>query len=146
MEKVHERNINDSYKSLNGKWPEKTQRVTNNPVIQKKVIIMPFLDESDNPMISLTNNKVIKWIEIKIDTTENDIWVNICSKLANTIYNEKNLNTRNRNKNGVHYRTYFLEDKMSCRYSDSNPFSNLLYSFSRMPPLGFEPRCLSTAS
>lgn len=120
MEKVHERNINDSYKSLNGKWPEKTQRVTNNPVIQKKVIIMPFLDESDNPMISLTNNKVIKWIEIKIDTTENDIWVNICSKLANTIYNEKNLNTRNRNKNGVHYRTYFLEDKMSCRYSDSN--------------------------
>lgn len=36
MEKVHERNINDSYKSLNGKWPEKTQRVTNNPVIQKK--------------------------------------------------------------------------------------------------------------
>jgi hypothetical protein len=23
-----------------------------------------------------------------------------------------------------------------------NPFSNLLYSFSRMPPLGFEPRCL----
>jgi hypothetical protein len=60
MEKVHERNINDSYKSLNGKWPEKTQRVTNNPVIQKKVIIMPFLDESDNPMISLTNNKVIK--------------------------------------------------------------------------------------
>ena len=107
MEKVHERNINDSYKSLNGKWPEKTQRVTNNPVIQKKVIIMPFLDESDNPMISLTNNKVIKWIEIKIDTTENDIWVNICSKLANTIYNENNLNTRstNKNKNGV---VYFL--------------------------------------
>ena len=59
MEKFHERKINDSYKSLNGKWPEKTQRVTNNPVIQKKVIIMPFLDESCNPTISLTN-KVIK--------------------------------------------------------------------------------------
>ena len=59
MEKLHERKINDSYKSLNGKWPEKNQRVTNNPVIQKKVIIMPFLDESYNPTISLTN-KVIK--------------------------------------------------------------------------------------
>ena len=85
MEKVHERNINDSYKSLNGKWPEKTQRVTNNPVIQKKVIIMPFLDESDNPMISLTNNKVIKWIVMTIEMTEKDIWVNICSKVENII-------------------------------------------------------------
>ena len=59
MENPHERKINDSYKSLNGKWPEKIQRVTNNPVIQKKVIIMPFSDESYNPTISLTN-KVIK--------------------------------------------------------------------------------------
>ena len=59
MEKPQERKINDSYKSLNGKWPEKIQRVINNPVIQKKVIIIPFLDESYNPKISLTN-KVIK--------------------------------------------------------------------------------------
>ena len=47
-------------KASQGSMMEQTQRVTNNPVIQKKVIIMPFLDESDNPMISLTNNKVIK--------------------------------------------------------------------------------------
>jgi hypothetical protein len=59
MEKPHERKIRDSYKSLNGKWPEKNQRVINNPVTQKKVIIMAFLDKSYNPTISLTN-KVIK--------------------------------------------------------------------------------------
>jgi hypothetical protein len=72
MEKPHERKITDSYKSLNGKWPEKIQRVTNNPVIQKKVTIMPFLDESYSTTISLTN-KVSKRIAITIDTTENDI-------------------------------------------------------------------------
>lgn len=72
MEKPHERKINDSYKSLNGKWPEKIQRVNNNPVIQKKVTIMPFSDELQSPTISLTN-KVIKLIAITINTTENDI-------------------------------------------------------------------------
>lgn len=72
MEKPHERKITDSYKSLNGKWPEKIQRVTNNPVIQKKVTIMPFSDESYSTTISL-NNKVSKRIAITMDTTENDI-------------------------------------------------------------------------
>ncbi len=81
---------------------------------------MFFLDELDNFMIFLINNKVIKWIEIKIDMIENDIWVNICFKFVNIIYNEKNLNIRNRNKNGVYYRIYFLEDKMLCCYLDLN--------------------------
>jgi len=34
--KTHERKISDSYKSLNGKWSEKNQRVINNPVTQEK--------------------------------------------------------------------------------------------------------------
>ena len=59
MEKLHERKINDSYKLLNGKYPKKIQRVINNPVIQKKVVIIPFSDESYSPTISSTN-KVIK--------------------------------------------------------------------------------------
>lgn len=58
-EKLHERKINDSYKSLSGKCPEEIQRVTNNPVIQKKVTIMPFSDESYSFTISSTK-KVIK--------------------------------------------------------------------------------------
>jgi len=41
--KTHERKISDSYKSLNGKWSGKNQLVINNPVTQKKVIIMAFL-------------------------------------------------------------------------------------------------------
>jgi len=48
MEKPHERKISDSYKSLNGKWPEKNQRVINNPVTQKKVIIMYNLYNSNS--------------------------------------------------------------------------------------------------
>ena len=60
-----------------------------NPVIQKKVTIMPFSDESYSPTTSSTNkNKVKKWIVITIETTETtekDIWVNICSKVEKII-------------------------------------------------------------
>ena len=55
----NERKINDSYKLLNGKCPEEAQRETKNPVIEKKVTIIPFSDESRNPPSSRTN-KVIK--------------------------------------------------------------------------------------
>jgi len=34
---------------------------------------MPFLNKLYNPIISFPNNKVIKWIENKRDTTENDM-------------------------------------------------------------------------
>ncbi|KAJ6823804.1 cytochrome c biogenesis protein [Iris pallida] len=51
MEKLHERKINDSYKLLKGKCFEEIQRVTNNPVIKKKVAIIPFSGESCNPRI-----------------------------------------------------------------------------------------------
>ena len=51
MDKLHERKMNDLYKSPNGKCLEKIQRVTNNPVIQTKVVIMPFLDESYSPAV-----------------------------------------------------------------------------------------------
>lgn len=59
MKKLHERKINDSYKLLNGKCPEEIQRETNNPVIEKKVAIIPFSDQLRNPTI-LWTNKVIK--------------------------------------------------------------------------------------
>ena len=59
MEKLHERKINDSYKTLNGKCLKYIQRVTNNHVMQKKVAIIPFSDESSSPTISSTN-KIIK--------------------------------------------------------------------------------------
>ena len=72
MEKPHDRKINDSYKSLNGKCPKKIQRVTNNPVMQKKVATIPFSDESYSPTISSTN-KVIKLIVITIEMIEKDI-------------------------------------------------------------------------
>ena len=72
MEKLHERNSNDSDKSLNGKWLKKIQRLTNNPVIKKKVVIIPFSAEAYSPTISSTN-KVIKRIVITIETTERDI-------------------------------------------------------------------------
>lgn len=52
MEKLHERKINDSYKLLNGKCLEEIQRITNNPVREKKVANIPFSDEWRNPMIS----------------------------------------------------------------------------------------------
>ena len=45
MEKVHKGNINDSYKSLNAKWPENIQRLTNNPLIycsHKNVRFSPY--------------------------------------------------------------------------------------------------------
>lgn len=72
MDKLHERKINDSYKLLNGKCLEKIHRVINNPVMQKKVPMVPFSKESYSPIISLTN-KVIKWIDITIETTEKDM-------------------------------------------------------------------------
>jgi cbb3-type cytochrome oxidase subunit 3 len=122
--RAHERKINDSYKLLNGKCPEETQRETKNPVIEKKVTIIPFSDESRNPLSSRTN-KVIKWIVITIEMVEKEIWVSICSKVANSI------------RIRSHYKIGNFE---------LNPFSNLLYSFSGMPPLGLKPRCLSTAS
>jgi hypothetical protein len=48
--KFYERKINDSYKLLNRKCPEETQRDTKNLVIEKKVAIIPFSEESRNPL------------------------------------------------------------------------------------------------
>ena len=45
---------------------------------------MPFSDESSSPTTSSTN-KVKKWIVITIETTEKDIWVNICSRVEKII-------------------------------------------------------------
>jgi len=52
MNKPHERKINDSYKLLKGKCAEEIQRETNNPIMEKKVAIIPFSDELCNPTIS----------------------------------------------------------------------------------------------
>ena len=67
--------------------------MTNNPVIEKKVAIMPFSDESYSPRISSTD-KVIKEIVITIETIEKDIWVNICSKVENIIKILKKVGTK----------------------------------------------------
>lgn len=71
MDKFQERKINDSYKLLNGKCLEKIHRLINNPLMQKKVPIMPFSNELYISIISLIN-KVIKWINITIETIEKD--------------------------------------------------------------------------
>lgn len=69
MDKFQERKINDSYKLLNGKCLEKIHRLINNPLMQKKVPNMPFSNELNISRISLIN-KVIKWINITIETIE----------------------------------------------------------------------------
>ena len=107
--------------------------MTNNPVRQKKVAIIPFSDESYSPMISSTN-KVINWIVIPIETTEKDIWVNICSQVENIIKKKKN------------------EKRESLKYTEWKSEIKLIIGLfvylleDAMPPLGLEPRCSSTAS
>jgi len=91
MGKVHERNTNDSYKSLNGKWPEKTQREPCLPTERKqtltwlthsfssalkqlrKVVILVWNASRDGPAQSVSNLQAWadpKWVHSSLP--END--------------------------------------------------------------------------